>query len=89
VQFSGPIHSGGTYVFITHNGDVTLTVPPTTAAEVTVATHGGSIEADFPVQVRGDMTRRGELSFRLGDGSARIRIESFSGAIRLRRADRR
>ena len=85
VQFSGPIHRAGTYLFSTHNGDVTLTVPANTAADVSVATHGGSIEADFPVQVRGDIARRGELEFQLGAGGASVRIESFSGAIRLRR----
>lgn len=85
VQFSGPIRRGGTYLFSTHNGDVTLTLPSATAAEVSVATHGGSIEADFPVQVRGNVMRRGELNFELGAGGASLRIESFNGAIRIRR----
>lgn len=89
VQFEGRIHDSGEYIFATHNGDVTATLPGNANASVTVATHQGSVEADFPVSVRGDVSRRGELQFRIGGGSARIRLESFSGAIRILRADPR
>lgn len=89
VQFQGRIREGGDYAFATHNGDVTVTVPGDASASVTVATHQGSVEADFPVSVRGDISRRGELQFRIGAGSATLRVESFSGAIRILRADGR
>lgn len=88
VQFSGAIRRGGDYSFDTHNGDVTLTVAPDIGADVTVATHGGNIEADFPVQVRGDISRRGVLEFTIGGGGARLHARSFNGAIRLLRSDR-
>lgn len=86
IQFEGRIRDGGSYVLATHNGDVTATVPGDASAVVTVATHQGSVEADFPVAVRGDVSRRGELQFRIGGGSATIRLESFGGAIRILRA---
>jgi DUF4097 and DUF4098 domain-containing protein YvlB len=89
ILFSGRIQDGGTYSFVTHQGDVTLTIPGSTNANVSVATFGGSIEADFPVQVRGDITRRGELAFTIGRGGTSLRAESFNGAIRILRADRR
>lgn len=89
VQFTGRIHDGGTYSFVTHQGDVTVSIPANTNADVSVATFGGSVEADFPVQVRGDISRRGELSFTIGRGGTSVRAESFNGAIRILRADSR
>ena len=49
VEFQGRIRQGGRYEFDTHNGDITVTVPGDASASVTVATHEGSVEADFPV----------------------------------------
>jgi DUF4097 and DUF4098 domain-containing protein YvlB len=89
IQFAGRIRQGGTYSFDTHNGDVTVTLPAGAGADVKVATHSGSIEADFPVQLRTDAGRSGELGFTIGRGGAQLRIESFNGAIRIINADRR
>ncbi len=89
IEFTGSIADRGSYTFDTHQGDVIVNVPAATNADVSVATHNGSIEADFPVQVRGDVTRRGELRFQIGRGGAVLRAESFNGAIRIRRADGR
>jgi DUF4097 and DUF4098 domain-containing protein YvlB len=89
IQFAGRIRQGGKYTFDTHNGDVTVTLPVGAGADVKVATHSGSIEADFPVQLRSESGRSGELGFQIGRGGAQLRIESFNGAIRILNADRR
>jgi DUF4097 and DUF4098 domain-containing protein YvlB len=89
IQFAGRVRAGGTYSFDTHNGDVTVTLPAGTGADVHVATHSGSIEADFPVQLRTDAGRSGELGFTIGRGGAQLNIESFNGAIRILSAQRR
>ena len=89
IQFTGRIRDDGDYSFDTHNGDATVVIAAGANANVTVATHGGSVESDFPVQLRGDAGRMGELQFELGRGGARLRIESFNGVIRILRAGQR
>jgi hypothetical protein len=59
-------------------------VPDGTGAAFSVVTHSGSIQTDFAVQLSSLNSRR-NVSFRLGDGSARVELESFNGPIRLRR----
>lgn len=65
------------------SGSVTLTVPPTLGAMLDVDTGSGGIESDVPITV----TRRSQsrLEGKLGDGEGQIRIESGSGAVRLKR----
>jgi DUF4097 and DUF4098 domain-containing protein YvlB len=84
IEYDGQIRDDGRYRFASHAGSVTLFVPENTNAAVTVETFRGEVEADFPIQVRG-VGRREEMSFTLGNGSARIEIESFGGRVHLRR----
>jgi DUF4097 and DUF4098 domain-containing protein YvlB len=81
IAFSGPVHDGGTYSFTTHNGNVLLGVQEGANASVSVSTFQGELLADFPVTVRGSRERG--FSFTIGNGSARIEIESFQGTTRL------
>lgn len=83
IVYEGTIHDGGTYWFSTHNGDVAVVVPERSNVTVTVATFNGDFESDFPVTITG--TRDKRFSFTLGDGSARLELESFGGSIRLQR----
>lgn len=84
LAYDGTIRDNGRYVFSTHNGDVTLTVPANVNATVSVGTYHGEFESDFPVRLTGT-TRDRSFTFTLGSGSARIELESFNGEIRLRR----
>jgi hypothetical protein len=52
---------------------------------ITVATFNGDFESDFPVTIMG--TRDKRFSFTIGDGSARLELETFGGSIRLRRPE--
>ncbi|HSR42325.1 MAG TPA: hypothetical protein VLL48_09140, partial [Longimicrobiales bacterium] len=82
--FSGPLRAGGVYRMVTHDGDVTVTVPGPPDVRVTVSTFDGSFDSDFPVVV--ERFRGGELlSFTLGRGAAELQLEAFDGEIRLRR----
>jgi DUF4097 and DUF4098 domain-containing protein YvlB len=84
VSYEGAILDGGTYRFSTHNGDVAVTVPEKTNATVSVATFSGDFSSAFPIQLSD--TRLGKrFNFTIGDGGARIELESFQGSIRLRR----
>jgi DUF4097 and DUF4098 domain-containing protein YvlB len=83
ITYDGTIRDGGRYWFNTHNGDVTVTVPERANVTVTVSTFSGDFESDFPVTITG--TRDKRFSFTLGNGSARLELESFGGSIRLQR----
>jgi hypothetical protein len=60
---------------------VTVGIQEGADAVVSVTTFQGSFAADFPISFRG--SREGKFSFTLGQGGARIEIESFQGPIRL------
>ncbi|HLA90916.1 MAG TPA: DUF4097 family beta strand repeat-containing protein [Gemmatimonadaceae bacterium] len=65
------------------SGGVTISLPSNVNAEVEIETGSGGIDSDFPVQVT-RMERR-HLRGTIGDGSGRIRIETGSGSVRLRK----
>jgi DUF4097 and DUF4098 domain-containing protein YvlB len=87
VQYDGEIRSSGRYDLSTHNGGITITIPEGTNATVDVETYNGELEADFPIQLRGSTAQR-RTSFTIGNGGARIQLESFGGNIHLRRPGR-
>jgi hypothetical protein len=81
VVYDGTIRPSGRYRFVTHNGDVGITIAEGTSAVVSVSTFQGDFESAFPVTITG---RRGkQFEFTLGSGSARVQLESFAGTIRL------
>ena len=82
VAYDGPIHNGGRYSLSSHNGDITLTVPPGANAAVSVSTFSGDFESEFPVTLT--QGRKGKrFNFTLGNGSAEVTLESFQGTISL------
>jgi DUF4097 and DUF4098 domain-containing protein YvlB len=88
VEYDGAIHRDGVYKLGSHNGGVTITIPPGTGADVRVSTFTGSFSAGFPVTF--SEARRGKtFSFVLGSGGAQIELQSFNGSIRLRRPGER
>lgn len=82
IEYAGTIRDNGRYIFATHNGDASVTVPRESNATVTVSTYHGEFESDFPVRLTG-ATRDRQFTFTLGSGSARLELESFNGDIRL------
>lgn len=82
IVYRGTVRDEGQYRLSTHNGDVTVSVPASTNATVTVSTFSGDFESDFPVTLTG--ARQGKrFSFTLGSGKATVELESFQGSIRL------
>lgn len=86
VRFSGSFHTTGRYVFSTHAGAVWATVPLPVHATVSVATINGAFSTDIPHTIT-DRQRRGSFTVLLGSGSAQVLMESFSGAIVLKKAE--
>lgn len=67
----------------TGSGGVTLLLPEGLGAELDVETGSGRIDFDFPITVV--RAARDHLVGRVGDGGGRIRVETGSGSVRLRR----
>lgn len=85
VQYDGAIQDNGRYSFEAHSGDITVRVPSTMNATVTVSTFNGDFSSDFPVTIQPGPHANNQWEFRQGNGSARIRLNSFNGTINLRR----
>jgi DUF4097 and DUF4098 domain-containing protein YvlB len=85
VGFAGPIHESGRYRFRSHSGDITLRVAGELNAAVDVSTFSGDLEPDWPITVKPGRMHPREWEFTVGNGSARLELESFSGTIYLRR----
>lgn len=88
LAYDGSIDPAGSYTFATHAGRLTLAVPPSAGATVILETFSGDVESDFPVTLESGRSRKHHetrFEFRIGDGRSRISLETFSGAIRIRR----
>ncbi|MCC6245468.1 MAG: DUF4097 family beta strand repeat protein [Gemmatimonadaceae bacterium] len=68
----------------TGSGSVALTLPATLSADVNVETGSGGITSDFPV--RTSRVDRNSLRGTIGAGASKIRVETGSGSITLRKA---
>jgi hypothetical protein len=66
----------------TTNGGVELAVPRGYSAELETGTVNGGLDIEFPVQVRGRITRR--LTTTLGDGGPPIRVVTTNGGVSIR-----
>ena len=85
VYYDGTIVDGGRYTLSTHSGDVVVAMPDAVNATFGVSTFSGNLDTAFPITVTGTRTRGRPFDFTLGDGSARIELQSFSGDIELTR----
>lgn len=68
-------------VIDTGSGDVNVSIPRGTGAELSVETGSGGIETDLAVETR--YRKRNELVGRIGRGGGSIRIETGSGTVTL------
>ena len=85
VYYDGIIMDGGRYTLNTHSGDVVLAIPDGVNATFSVSTFSGNLDTAFPVTVTGTRARGRPFGFILGDGSAHVELQSFSGDIELTR----
>jgi hypothetical protein len=88
ISYDGTLADKGRYSFSTHNGDITMTVLETANATFNVRRYNGEFGTSLPVKGpdRSDVRRGKRTTYTLGNGSADVEMESFGGAIRLRRA---
>ena len=84
LTYDGAVDAGARYEFASHAGSVSLSIPPSTGAMLSVATYSGSIESDFPITLKPGEHGINRFTFEIGKGDARISAESFSGDITVR-----
>ena len=87
VFFLGDIRKDGDYSFSSHNGGITIGVPVDTDCSGSVSTYGGDFHSAFPIERSDKKKRENDFTFTIGDGSARLELESFNGSIRLDRPE--
>ena len=83
ITFSGGLAADGELELKSHSGSVELRVPAGLSAELRLSTFSGSIDNELAGQA-GAETRGDKVRHRLGTGTARVSVRSFSGEIRLR-----
>ena len=83
IDFEGDPEGTATFDFEAHSGDVTLHVSAGISAEFEISTFSGDIDNAFGQKPRrtSEYVPGRELSFTIGNGSARISISSFSGDV--------
>jgi DUF4097 and DUF4098 domain-containing protein YvlB len=85
IVYDGTIRDGGDYSLATHNGAIWVIVPASTNASVSVSTFNGELDTTFDIPSFGSNARRRSYNFVLGNGKARLDLETFGGDINLRR----
>jgi DUF4097 and DUF4098 domain-containing protein YvlB len=86
ISYDGPIRDKGRYRLTTHNGMIAVPIPERANVTLAARTYNGSIRSTFPLPADSSSERRAKrLNLTLGDGSAHMELESFGGAIALRR----
>jgi DUF4097 and DUF4098 domain-containing protein YvlB len=81
IEYDGTVRDDGRYYLGAFNGRITMSIPESANASITVHTANGRIVTSFPVPLQS--SRENRISFRVGSGSARVELESYNGTIRL------
>ncbi len=93
IDWSGALDPAGRYTFTTHNGGVTLELPPTVDARLRVTTYQGGFDTAIPGTTSGNgirsrqngWDRAREFTVTYGRGAADVTVETFNGGVRVRR----
>jgi DUF4097 and DUF4098 domain-containing protein YvlB len=85
ISYDGIIKEKGAYRLTTHNGVIGMAVSEKANATLTVRTYNGGFKSSFPLKLGDDQNPRKRFTVTLGNGSARVELESFGGTIALRR----
>jgi DUF4097 and DUF4098 domain-containing protein YvlB len=86
ISYDGPIKDKGLYRLTTHNGMIAMPLAERSNVTLSARTYNGGIRSTFTLPTDSGSERRGKrLTMTLGNGSARVELESFGGTIALRR----
>jgi DUF4097 and DUF4098 domain-containing protein YvlB len=84
---SGDLDEDADCSFDVHSGDVLLTVPADVKADFRIDSFNGDITSDFgeKAQRTSKYAPGKELEFSVNGGGARVRINTFSGSVEIRK----
>ena len=89
IVFRGPVQDGGNYDFGTTSGDIAVALPGRPNATLQAATFSGGFSSDLPVtQPESSRRHRHRYDATWGSGSAKLYLESLSGDLSIRVANR-
>lgn len=88
IEYEGPLAAEGRYNFESHAGGITLMLPADVSASLRISTFSGRFLNQIPATRPTDRSEDGDSDFLaiLGQGSAKVTIDSFSGDIRIVKA---
>jgi hypothetical protein len=87
IVFDGELEPGSSVGIQTHSGRVEMTLPRDAGADCVVTTIEGALQVDFdvPEALERDGAQGPEREFTIGDGGANVKIQTFDGAVAIRR----
>ncbi|MBI2397415.1 MAG: DUF4097 family beta strand repeat protein [Xanthomonadales bacterium] len=85
IAFDGALAADARLDVESMSGDVNITLPAASSARVSAESFSGSLDNEFGLPVEDEEGPGSSMRGKLGDGSATIEIESFSGDVRLRK----
>jgi len=87
VTVNGDLDGGGNFGFELHSGTLKLLVPGDVSADFQIETFSGGIDNGFGQKARktSKYAPGRELEFTTGNGDARVRIDTFSGDVVIRK----
>ncbi len=87
IKFTGKVQNGGQYNFRTSNGSITLSIPQNSSGKLDASFGFGAFDSELPLknQVRTNISKSQSLTALFGSGDATLKLETFSGAIRIKR----
>jgi DUF4097 and DUF4098 domain-containing protein YvlB len=84
LTFDGTLSGGGRYEFTTHSGDVNLIVDGRTGFDLDARSFNGELHSDLPLKSHSNASAAGRtMEGVYGDGSAGIKVTTFSGNITI------
>jgi len=89
ISYQGDFSGGGSYSFSTHSGAIDVVLPATASVDLTARSVKGSVENDFPLQIKPHMTfvpsEGRSFAGTSNSGSSSVELQSFSGRIRVKK----
>lgn len=85
LQLAGDLAPDGTIDIDSMSGDVQLQLPAAVSASIHASSFSGDLRSDFGTPREHEHGPGSELDTRAGSGSGRIRAETFSGDLRIRK----
>ena len=82
-SFSGDLARNGRYEISSHSGDVHFAPSGGVGFALTASSFAGDVTSSLSLQSDGSRTRSRKLSGTVGDGSATVSLQTFSGDIRV------